>query len=53
MNRELAISYLTRFINEMEYTLKDKDKRNRAYAPEVFWKNKYTLEQIRDWLKEN
>ena len=53
MNRKLAISYLTQFINEMEQTLTDKIKINRAYAPQVFWKNKYTLEEIRDWLKES
>lgn len=53
MNKELAIRYLTSFINEMERTLTDKIKKNRNYAPQVFWKNKYTLEQIRDWLKEN
>lgn len=34
------------FINEMDYTLKDKIKQNREYAPQVFYKNKYTLENI-------
>lgn len=53
MSKELAIEYLTRFINEMEITLTDKNKKNRNYAPQVFWKNKYTLEQIVEWLKEN
>lgn len=37
---------LERFINEMDYTLKDKIKANRKYAPQVFYKNKYTLENI-------
>lgn len=40
------------FICEMENTLKDKNKRNRAYAPQVFWKNKYTLEIIETKLKD-
>lgn len=53
MNKELAIKYLTWFINEMERTLNDKNKKNRNYAPQVFWKNKYTLEKIRDWLNES
>ena len=40
------------FICEMENTLKDKNKRNRAYAPQVFWKNKYTLEIIETKLQD-
>lgn len=39
------------FICEMEHTLTDKIKANRNYAPQVFWKNKYTLECIVDELK--
>jgi hypothetical protein len=53
MNKKLAIQFLTQFINEMERTLTDKIKKNRDYAPQVFWKNKYTLEQIVKWLEEN
>ena len=52
MTKEQAIRYLDLFIKEMEHTLLDKDKRNRNYAPQVFWKNKYTLEQIVELLKE-
>lgn len=52
MNRELAIWHLNDFIKEMECTLASKNKKDRAYAPEVFWKNKYTLEEILEWLKD-
>lgn len=52
MNRELAIHYLQDFIKEMERTLASKNKKDRAYAPGVFWKNKDTLEEILEWLKD-
>ena len=52
MNKKEAIQYLDLFIKEMEHTLLDKNKNNRNYAPQVFWKNKYTLELIVEWLKE-
>ena len=52
MNKGLEYSkILHTFICEMENTLNDKNKRNRAYAPQVFWKNKYTLELIETELK--
>ena len=52
MNKGLEYSKkLHTFICEMENTLNDKNKRNRAYAPQVFWKNKYTLELIETELK--
>ena len=38
MNKEQAIRYLDLFIKEMEYALLDKNKKNRNYAPQVFWK---------------
>lgn len=50
-NKTLSNMLMT-FIQEMEYTLTDKNKRNRAYAPQVFWKNKFTLEIIRIRLYE-
>lgn len=52
MNKGLEYSkILHTFICEMESTLNDKNKRTRAYAPQVFWKNKYTLELIETELK--
>lgn len=51
MDKDYAIVALQKFVKEMNDTLEDKDKRNRAYAPQVFFKNKYTLEQIIEWLK--
>ena len=51
MNRKEAAYHLNDFIKEMEYTLTDKNKNNRNYAPQVFWKNKYTLEKILEWLE--
>jgi hypothetical protein len=51
MDKELAIMYINHFIQEMTLTLKN--KKNRSYAPQVFWKYKYTLEQIKSWLEEN
>lgn len=52
MNRQEAAYRLNQFIKEMEYTLTDEIKVNRKYAPQVFWKNKYTLEKILEWLNE-
>ena len=49
---EKLSNMLHTFICEMENTLKDKNKRNRAYASQVFWKNKYTLEIIETELKK-
>lgn len=52
MNKCLEYSkILHTFICEMESTLNDKNKRNRAYASQVFWKNKDTLELIETELK--
>lgn len=51
LSGETLSHMLHTFICEMENTLKDKNKRNRAYAPQVFWKNKYTLEIIETTLK--
>lgn len=50
MDRQEAAYQLNEFIKEMEHTLTDEIKVNRNYAPQVFWKNKYILEQILEWL---
>lgn len=52
MNKEMAIRYLKTFVSEMSHTLNDKNRKNRAYAPEVFWKNKDTIESIIKWMEE-
>ena len=52
-SKEEAIRYLTEFINEMEHTLQEDGKLNKGYAPQVYWKNSFTLSQIVEWLKEN
>lgn len=53
MTKERAIYVLKSFIKEMTDTLNDPKKKNRSYAPEVFWKNKYELELIVEMLEEN
>ena len=51
MNKEEAIITLRIFIKEMGDTLTDPNKKNRLYAPEVFWKNKDSLEAIANLLE--
>ena len=51
MDKVEAVITLRIFIKEMEDTLTDPNKKNRLYAPEVFWKNKDSLQAIANLLE--
>lgn len=55
MDKRWAVHYLNEFINEMEHTIVEEEKKNlnRGYAKHVFWKNRDTLTEIMQWIEES